>query len=257
MLYFRVFGPPRIERDGDQPHGILHVSGRRQQTILSVLIVNLGRYVSIDRLVDGVWGGNPPPATCRKQVQNTTATLARGIRGFQHPNESVALLTGPRGYCLQARRDVVDALVFEDVVRMAVQTRAQGLAHQETVGILKVALQMWTGSPFAELDATELRGEAARLEELRLLAVEELTELELRLGGEPAIHVAELSALTHRHPTRERLWLLLMEALHRCGRTVDALELFRGYRRMLVDTHGIEPGQLIRAKERQLLLERG
>jgi DNA-binding SARP family transcriptional activator len=88
-----------------------------------------------------------------------------------------------------------------------------------------------------------------------LLAMEELADLELRLGGEPAIHVAQLSALTHRYPTRERLWLLLMEALHRCGRTAEALERFRRYRAMLIDHYGIEPGTLIRAKERQLLLE--
>jgi DNA-binding SARP family transcriptional activator len=264
MLYFRVFGPLRMERAGDRPAGsvggpmseTLHIAGRRQRTILSLLLVNLGHYVSIERLIEGVWNDDAPPATCRKQVQNTAAALARALRGFEYAGEQVALVSGPRGYCLRARRDVVDALAFEDAVRAAVQDRTGHLSNPEIVGRLQVALELWTGDPFAGLGATELRSAAVRLEELKLLAIEELADLRLRLGIEPAIHIAELAALTLRHPTRERLWLLLMEALHQCGRTADALEQFRRYRAMLVDLHGIEPGQLIRAKERQLLIER-
>lgn len=254
----------RMERAGMRPAGsgdgsaseTLHIAGRRQRTILSLLLVNLGQYVSIERLINGVWPDDAPPATCRKQVQNTTAALGRALRGFEYAGERVALLSGPRGYCLQARRDVVDALAFEDAVRAAVQGRTGGLSSPEMVGRLQLALEWWTGDPFADLGATELRSAALRLEEMKLLAIEELADLQLQLGIEPAIHIAELAALTHRHPTRERLWLLLMEALHLCGRTADALTQFRRYRTMLIDLHGIEPGQLIRAKERQLLLER-
>lgn len=265
MLYFKVFGPLRMERAGEKPAGssygpaseTLHISGRRQRIILSLLLVNLEHYVSIERLIKAVWHDDTPPATCRKQVQNATAALARALRGLEYAGEQVALVSGPRGYRLRARRDVVDALAFEDAVRAAVQGRAGGLSSSpEIVGRLQMALALWTGDPFADLGATELRSAAVRLEEMKLLAIEELADLQLRLGVEPAIHIAELAALTHRHPTRERLWLLLMEALHQCGRTADALEQFRRYRTMLIDLHGIEPGQLIRAKERQLLLER-
>jgi DNA-binding SARP family transcriptional activator len=255
MPYFRVLGPLRIEdgRCSRAPSATLPVAGRRQQIILSILIVNLGQYVSIGRLVEGVWSGYAPPATCRKQVQNATASLRRFIQASRSTSDGATLSTGPRGYCLQARRDAIDAMAFEDVVRGAVRNRLRGLADPDIVGTLRVALQLWAGEPFAELDATELRSEAARLQELRLLAIEELADLELRLGGEPAIHVAQLSALTQRHPMRERLWLLLMEALDQCGRTAEALDRFRRYRAMLIDQHAIEPGPLIRAKERQLL----
>jgi DNA-binding SARP family transcriptional activator len=145
----------------------------------------------------------------------------------------------------------VDAVTFDHVVRecVSIESRRDG----EVVAGLRTALDLWAGAAYAGLPALELQAEAARLDELRLVALEELAGRELRLGSPPALQVAILSELTRRHPYRERLWLLYMEALHRSGRTSEALERFREYRSMLVAAHGVEPGPEVRAKEREIL----
>jgi DNA-binding SARP family transcriptional activator len=266
-LYFRILGSVRIEAEvaADQPERpaidrTLQLSGRRKQTILAMLLVHLGRAVSTERIIDAVWTDTPPPATAREQIQNCAAAVRRTIlsangRGPQAGGHPATIVTEPHGYRLDVDPQAVDAFRFENIVRSCLDAPADQ-DHRVTAA-LRAGLDLWTGVALAGLPSFELQAEAARMEELRLVAIEELASRELRLRSTPAINAADLLALTRRYPYRERLWLLHMEALRQCGRFTEALARFREFRSMLVADHGIEPGPEIRAKEREILQQSG
>jgi DNA-binding SARP family transcriptional activator len=225
-----------------------------------MLLVHLGRAVSTERIIDAVWTDIPPPATAREQVQNCAAAMRRTIRsvnghGPREAGPRATIVTEPHGYRLDADPQAVDAFQFETIVRSSLDAPADG--DHQTTAALRAGLDLWTGVALGGLPSFELQAEAARMEELKLIAIEELASRELRLGGAPAVKAADLLALTRRHPYRERLWLLHMEALRQCGRLTEALTRFREFRAMLVADHGIEPGPEIRAKEKEILRQSG
>lgn len=269
-MYFRLLGHVRVELkasrlgrpipslDGDD--SVLNLAGRRKQTILALLLLDIGQTVSTDRLVDAIWTGQAPPATAREQVQNCTTMVRRALQAAScegHPPVDcrARIVTGSHGYRLEADPRTVDAARFDAAVRECLSS--PGCRDDQVVAALHYALDLWTGVAFDGLPALELQAEAARMEERKLVAIEELASRELRLGRAPALQAAGLLALTRRHPYRERLWLLHMEALHRSGRTAEALTRFREYRSILVAEHGVEPGPEIRAKEREILRASG
>jgi DNA-binding SARP family transcriptional activator len=262
-MYFRVLGPVRVDvkatRLGSPLEGArpLYLHGRRKETIVALLTLNVGQTVSTERIIDAIWVESSPPTTAREQVQNCAAAIRRTLRSTRceghDPSACRAeVMTGASGYRLEADPLTVDALRFAEIVTTCL--RAPADRDVETVALLKDSLALWTGEAFGGLPAPELQAEAARLSELRILAVEEIAWRQLRLDDAPAVHVAELQAMTRRYPERERLWLLLMDALHRCGRDVEALACYREYRGHLVANYGIEPGPAIRAKEREILM---
>lgn len=235
---------------------MLTFPGRRAQTILGLLLSGAGRTVSTDRIIDAVWADGRPPATAREQVQNCTAGIRRALQSARcegHPPADcrVALVTEPHGYRLEVDPRSVDSVRFERIVREYAHAPAD--RDEEASAALQTGLDLWRGSAFAGLPSVDLQAEAARLDDLRLHAIEERAARGLRLAGSPTLLAAELLALTRRYAQRERLWLLLMEALRRSGRITEALARFREYRAMLVAEHGIEPGPEIRAKEREIL----
>lgn len=265
-MYFRILGsirvdtaPDPLDRSALTLYGgreIVPLSGRRQQTILAMLLVHNQRTVSIQRMIDAVWTDAPPPATARAQVQNCAAAVRRTLLSARRDDSptrgrQAIMVTEPNGYRLEADPRSVDAARFADIARGCQQIPAD--QDHEVIAALRAGLAMWTGPALDGLPSLELQAEAARMEELKLLAVEELASREMRLGSTPAPWAADLRALTLQHPHRERLWLLHMEALRQCGRLTEALVRFREYRTMLIADHGIEPGPEIRAKEREIL----
>jgi DNA-binding SARP family transcriptional activator len=274
-MYVKLLGPVRVTTEtspscatmthGDAAHlATLPVPGRRQQTILALLAVNLGHTVSVERMIDSLWPDAQPPRTCREQVQNCAAAVRRTLDSATSadPTGGGSVPTRPRivawgsSYRLHATRAEVDALRFEDAIR-AEMTAAVGGSAAARAARLRRCLTLWSGEPFADLIAPTLAAEAARLEELRLLAIEEMIACELRAGVDPGLHVADLRALTIRYPHRERLHLLQMEALHRCERTSEAILGYRTYRDSLVQEYGIEPGPDIQVKAREILRRSG
>jgi DNA-binding SARP family transcriptional activator len=247
-------GRPLPSASGDD--AALPLSGRRLPIILGLLLTEVGQTVSTDRIVDAVWSDGPPPATAREQVQNCTSAVRRVLlsavcEGHATTDCGVAIVTHGHGFRLEADPHTVDAFRFDETVRESAQAPAD--RDEVVVRALRIGLDLWRGPAFVGLSSLELQAEAERLEELRILAIEELAHRELRLGKLPAFHAARLLSLTRRYPLRERLWLLHMEALQRAGRVTEALARFREYRTMLVADHGIEPGPEIRAKEREIL----
>lgn len=229
MREYRVLGPLEVE-DGGR---LLELTGQRQRALLILLLLHPNEVVARDRLVDDLWGGSPP--------RHAVTALHNAVGQLRKVLGEDCLVTRPPGYVLRVERSQVDALRFEDLVRGA---RAAEPAARAAA--LREALSLWRGAalidvayePFAE-------AEASRLEDLRLVAREDLNDAELELDGHDAL-VPELEALVAAYPLRERLWGQLMLALYRAGRQADASQAYQNARRMLLAELGIEPGPALK-----------
>lgn len=222
------------------------LGGPQQQTILCVLLVHAGTVVSTDRLIDEVWGDDPPDSA-RRTLQSSIARLRRAL------NVETELLQGhPPGYVLDVDASAVDSLAFATIVEEAAPVRSTDpAAAAET---LRQGLATWGGRPFDGLADTSpsLYTEAVRLEELRLTAIEQRIECDLSVGRHREL-VAELEYLTTEFPLRERFWHELMSALYRCGRQADALRSYQKARHVLATELGIEPGRELQQLEDAIL----
>ena len=231
-LEFRILGPLEVTDHGR----LLPLAGGRQRTLLAALLLQANQVVSNDRLIDALWG-TEPPATARTALQVHVSQL----RKLLGPDR---ILTRPAGYLLQVRAEEFDLALAEELVGDGGADRGQRLRR---------ALALWRGpalvdfghEPFAQADI-------ARLEELHLAAVEERIEDDLALGRHREL-IGELEALVRQHPFRERPRAQLMLALYRCGRQAEALALGRKTRRLFVEDLGIEPGPELRQLERRIL----
>jgi DNA-binding SARP family transcriptional activator len=226
LLEFRLLGPLEVVSDGVP----LTLGGRKQRTLLALLLLEANRAVSAQRLIDGLWDDTPPD-TAQKALQVYISHL-RKLLGRDR------LDTTPSGYRLCVDERELDLDRFQDL-------RADGRFAE--------ALSLWRGPPLAEFaDQRFAQAEVARLEELRLGCVEDRIDVDLASGGHAEL-VSELESLVREHPLRQRLRAQLMLALYRSGREADALETFRNTRRALVDELGIEPGRQLRELEQRIL----
>ncbi|WP_380283376.1 BTAD domain-containing putative transcriptional regulator [Kitasatospora purpeofusca] len=223
------------------------LGGRRPQLVLATLALTPNWVVPLDRLVDNLWGA-APPASARTQIRICVSQLRRALADAGAPP---VIETHPNGYRLRVGPGELDAALFHEEVARA-RLRAASGALPEAVDALRQALARWTGPAMAGLDCPALESWARRLEENRLRAVEERVRLELALGLHEDL-VGELVELVSAHPFREHLHGLLMHALHRSGRTVEALGVYRTLRTHLVEELGLEPGQELRALEQGIL----
>lgn len=224
MLAFRLLGPVEVW-DGENQ---LQLGGPKQRAVLAVLLMDAGRVVSTDRLIDLLWGEQPPP-TAATSLQNFVSQL-RKLLGAD------VLVTKPPGYQLEIETDQLDVERFR---RLLEDARSGSAADRSRK--LREALALWRGPALADLAFEPFaQNEAARLEELRLLALEERIEAELEAGGHAEL-VGELEALIREHPLREQLRRAMMLALYRSERQAEALQVFHDARRELVDQLGIEP----------------
>jgi tetratricopeptide (TPR) repeat protein len=240
-IRFRLLGPIAAIADSRA------FSLPRAQTrgVLALLLLNAGRPVPLDAVVDALWAGGEP-STARGQVSAAVGTIRRELAQLGEPD---AIVTGPYGYQAAVQQERVDALVFEGGLR---QTLADNLSVAQRAHRLREMLQVWGGQPLQDAAGAFVEAERARLTGLRLTAIEELAEVELSLGR--AVDVAvRLTALVSEYPLRERLRAKLMVALYRCGRTADALEVFRAGRASLVAELGIEPGFELQSMHERIL----
>jgi predicted ATPase/DNA-binding SARP family transcriptional activator len=241
---FRVLGPLEVVAAG-QP---LDLGTPRQRTLLGLLLVHPGEVVSYDRLLEELWDGDPP-ATARHTLQGYAHRLRRTLGP-----DAWRLTTRPPGYQLKVSTGELDAQRFQDLAtagrRALVRDDPQAAADQLAAG-----LGLWRGPLLADLDeVAALEPERARLEALRLTALEDRIEADLALGGHGGL-VSELEALLADHPYRERLWGQLMLALYRSDRQADALQAFHRARQVLDEDLGIEPSRWLRRRQEQILLQ--
>lgn len=211
------------------------LNAAKQRALLAHLLINAGRFVPADALIAELWGDDVPDSAA-KSLQVYVHRLRRALGGGPE-----TLHTRPGGYELAVEPDGTDAARF---ATLAAAGRAELADRRPAAAVesLTEALGMWRGPAFADVPATDaVRAEAARLEECRLTAWEDLADAKLAVGRHPEL-AAELGALLAQHPLREPLWGRLMLALHRSGRRSDALRTYARARRMLADELGVEPG---------------
>jgi predicted ATPase len=226
-LEIRLLGPFKVFVEGRPAE----VTGPRRRALLALLALRGGRMVPVEALVDALWGAEVPVAP-RNAVQHHVSRL-RAALGAE------SIVAAPDGYALAGA--TVDALQFDELLARARSARRVGDAGQ--VGDLVArALALWRGRPLQGLpDSRWVGAEAARLEALRIDALEEQFEAALALGEHTEV-VGRIRPVLEEHPFRERLWGQLMLALYRSGRQAEALEAFGRARRVLAEQLGIEPG---------------
>ena len=238
-MEYRVLGP--LEALGSE--GPLPLGGAKQRALLTLLVLNANRVVSRERLIDELWGDDPPE-TAVTSLQVYVSRLRKLL-----PEGS--LVTRPPGYVLEAEPESVDVLRFD---RLSKEGRAALAGGDPTTAarVIREALELWRGPALAEF-ANEpfAQIEGGRLEDMRIALLEERIDADLALGRHAEL-IGELDALIASNPHRERLREQLMLALYRSGRQIEALEVYRNVRATL-DEIGIEPGASLQNLERQIL----
>jgi DNA-binding SARP family transcriptional activator len=239
MPAYTLLGPVGVV--GDEGH--VAPSAAKPRALLALLILHANRSVPLDRIVDELWPDDPPE-TAAKAVQTYVSQLRKlvGDDRLEHAGH---------GYRLTVEVDEVDAERFEALLVRG-RSELEESALETARATLAEALDLWRGRAIEDVDAPFVEPAAARLESMRLDALEGRFDAELRLGGHRAA-AAELERLAEREPSRERLVELAMLALYRSGRQADALALFRRVRTRLVDELGLEPGRRLLDLERGVL----
>jgi DNA-binding SARP family transcriptional activator/streptogramin lyase len=233
---FRILGPLEVEADGQ----VFSIASRQRRALLTLLLLDANRVVSRDRLIEALWGDEPPErATNALQVYVSQLRKALGAD---------VIVTQPRGYLVHMADGELDLERFESLV--AEGRRSEPAAASR---LLREALSLWRGEPLADLaDVPHVQGERRRLEELRLAAVEARVEADLALGRHAQL-VPELESLVREHPLRERSRGQLMLALYRCGRQAHALEVYHSGRRLLDEELGLQPDDELQRLEKAIL----
>jgi DNA-binding SARP family transcriptional activator/tetratricopeptide (TPR) repeat protein len=237
-MEFRLLGPLEARERGR----LVDLGTPRVRTLLAALLLQANRVVTIDELVDRMWGDDPP-GNPRRTVQTNVARLRLALGGAD------VVQTRERGYLIEIDQWQLDLLRFRALVEQA--HPAEDPVRR--LRLLDQALALWRGEPLAGLTAESLaRDEVPRLAEERLAAQEHLVEVRLALGQHVQL-ISELTALTARYPLRERLWGHLMLALYRSSRQADALRVYRTLARHLVEELGLDPSDELQRLHRGIL----
>jgi DNA-binding SARP family transcriptional activator len=248
MVQFRLLGPLEAQ-DGERR---VELGRPKQRALLAALLVHANHVVSLDRLIEELWGEQPPPqaaASLQTYVSNLRRALEPG-RPARAPSR--VLVSQPPGYRLEVGAGDLDAARFAALA--AEGHRLLEAGRPAAAGrVLREGLSLWRGPALAEVaDEAFAQAERNRLEELLVAALEDRLAADLDLGGH-AVAVAELEELVGRYRFRERLHGLLMLALYRSGRQAEALQAFQAARRALADELGIAPGRWLRQLETGIL----
>lgn len=248
MTTIGVLGPMRAGHDGTP----IDLGPPRQRAVLARLVAAGGHVVSVDRLVEDLWSGDPPPRA-QAALQVYVSNLRRVLEPNRPPRRpALILVTAAPGYALRLPTFDVDAWRFEAALRTA--RRADEMQPQAAVTVLDEALTCWGGAtPYAEFAGEPWADrECERLGRLRLTAVEQRAKLLLDLDRPDEV-VLDLDPHVREHPLREQAAALLTVALYRLGRQADALDVLRSVRAALVEQLGIDPSPELRSLETDLL----
>jgi len=238
-MEFRLLGPLEV-RDGTTR---VPLGGRKQRALLARLLLEAGRTVSVERLVDDLWG-DAAPDTAAKMVQIHVSQLRKAL-------PAPVIATRPPGYAADVDPQAIDVVRFRALHDEGRAARARG-DPAGAADLLRRALALWRGPALAEFSEPFAAAEAAHLAEMRLACLEERIDADLDLGAHDTV-VGELEALVARHPYRERLRVQLLLALYRAGRQPEALAAYRAYRRTLADELGLDPSRRVRDLEQAIL----
>ncbi|MGH2754648.1 MAG: CocE/NonD family hydrolase [Actinomycetota bacterium] len=247
-MRYRVLGPLEV-RDDERP---LDLGSRKQRAVLALLLIEAGRVVSVDALIDGLWGESAP-ATAQGTLQAYISNLRKVLEPSRGRGEAPAVIVSrPPGYVLDVDPDAVDAGRFESLAIHGSELVDQG-SPEGALTVLDEALSLWRGPAYADFAFEPFaQQEVGRLEELHLTVVEAKTESELALGRHRML-IGELRRWVEKEPLRERLRANLALALYRDARQAEALATLREGREYLADELGIDPGPELRDLEERML----
>ncbi|MGA9762179.1 MAG: BTAD domain-containing putative transcriptional regulator [Gaiellaceae bacterium] len=230
MIEFRVLGPLEILDEGEP----VAIGGRKQRMVLAMLLLEAGRVVSSERLIDAIWG-EEPPRTATTSLQNTISQLRKQL-GLD------TLVTRPPGYQLNVQPEQLDLARCRRWL-----DEARGADPVRRGELLRAALALWRGTALDEFAHESFaQAEVASLEELRLTVIEQRIEADLAAGRHSEV-VGELEALVAGHPLREQFRAQLMLSLYRAGRQAEALSHYQEGRKTLVDELGLEPSPALQS----------
>lgn len=242
-MEIRVLGPVEV-RHRDEP---IPLPRRQQRLLLAFLAVDANRPVDRDRLIALLWGADPPPgalATIRTRMSELRSIIAG-------PNTPVRLDTVEHQYVLRVDDDRVDCRRFTRLLEEARAARRP----DEVRSLCRAALALWRGPALGGLRPDDRHAPLAEaLDADRLAALELLFAAELELGNHAGI-ADEVAAAAKENPTRERLVVYLLEALHGAGRAPEALTRFDRWRRWLADELGVDPSAEVDAAYRAVLAD--
>ena len=245
---FRLLGPLEVVSDG-RP---LALGGTKQRAVLALLALHANESVSTDRLIDALWGESAPSGAVQS-VRVHVSRLRKALAGARSEGDAPSVLvTTSGGYLLRVDEADLDFVRFEHALDEGRKALGDGWPDQ-AARLLERALDEWRGDALADLAFEPFaQAEVARLEELRVVALESRIDAELQLGRH-AVAGSGLERLIAEHPLRERLRYLQMLALYRAGRQAEALEAYRKARTRLVDEIGVEPGPELRELHEAIL----
>ncbi|WP_214409223.1 AfsR/SARP family transcriptional regulator [Sphaerisporangium fuscum] len=246
-MQFRLLGPLEVTgADGSD----VKIGRPKLRLLLAILLARANTLVSVESLVDGLWGPRPP-----ESALSNLRTYVWSLRRLLAPADpaTAPIMTDPHGYTIVVPPERLDMLAFERLIADSADVRCRGDSGA-AASRLQEALSLWRGAVLENVPLTTdaLVSTAQRLEEQRLTAVEELFDARLALGRHTEV-VGELQSWVVRRPLRERLWGQLMLALYRDGRQADALAAYQRLRDHLIDEIGIEPSAPLRTLQSRIL----
>ena len=246
-MEFKILGAFEVAHEGQS----LPLVGAKPRAVLAILLLHANEIVSSDRLAEELW--SRPPQTARATLQVYVAQLRKLFDPERsRGEEGSTLLTRSPGYLLQLAPDQLDSWRFERLLGEGTAELASGDAAAAAAP-LHEALSLWRGPALADFAYEPFaQAEIARLEDLRIAALEERIEADLALGAHADL-TGELEALVSAHPLRERLRAQLMLALYRAGRQADALDAYMAAHRTLDEQLGIAPGPSLHRLQEQIL----
>ncbi|MEO3794859.1 BTAD domain-containing putative transcriptional regulator [Nonomuraea sp. B10E15] len=242
-LEIRFLGPWQVLA----ADGPVQLAGHRRIGVLARLALNPGQAVNAERILSDIWGDSSA-ATAAKQLHIVISKLRQTLG--PHTAEEI-IHTVPGGYRLALEPVHIDAHLFLRLAKRARTGQSQG-ASATADALFREALQLWRGEPLAELTAPWARIEATRLEQEHLTVLEDHADLRLAAGDHHAV-AAELAVHVRAHPLRERPAAQLMLALHRAGRSSEALAVYQDTRRVMITELGLEPGTELRRLHQAVL----
>lgn len=242
-MEFHILGPLKVIHEGRS----LPLRGSRERAVLALLLSDANHVVSVERIAEDLWSGNPPEGAV-PAVRVFVSRLRKALR----PAGTDVIVTEPPGYVARVPPESLDSARFEGLLAEGREHRRRG-DHLRAARVLSEALGLWRGAALGDVaEGPFARAEAARLDELRATTLEERIDADLACGRHLEL-VAELQALTRSQPLRERLWGQRMVALYRSGRQAEALRAYQEVRQILGRELGLEPSPALSRLEGAIL----
>ncbi|KLL10124.1 SARP family transcriptional regulator [Protofrankia sp. BMG5.30] len=242
---FRVLGPLEVYGSDDT---LIDIHQHKPRMLLSLLLLNAGTWVSIDRICAVLWEDEPPRSSFGN-IKTYVSQLRRTLPPAPPTDNRIESRAG--AYRINLAPGELDVSVFDKMAYRGQEALREG-AGEIAVEYFQKALELWRGQPFDELPESITLAEAARLEEQHWAVLEDLIDVRLSRGHQDAV-LPTLRALTIEYPLRERLWGQLLLALHQSGRRAEALSAYQTVYRLLAEELGVEPGAGLRRLHQRIL----